>query len=145
MCRRAATAQDLSRNPYLHWILTGRHGEALPRPLTRECFEKARVRLDRLELRQGSIEGLAEEGVRADVFNLSDIFEYMSPPAHEAAYARIVSMARPGARLAYWNMMAPRRAPPTAPVRTRADLEAALRPRDKTFFYRDFVVEEVLQ
>ncbi len=143
MCRQAAITQDPSANPYLHWILTGRHGAVLPRPLTEECFEKARVRLDRLELRQGSIEALADEGVRADAFNLSDIFEYMSPAAHEAAYAKIISMARPGARLAYWNMMAPRRAPRMAPVSRRADVEAALRPRDKAFFYRDFVVEEM--
>jgi S-adenosylmethionine-diacylglycerol 3-amino-3-carboxypropyl transferase len=42
--------------------------------------------------------------------------------------------------------MAPRRAPRAhaARVRARSDLEAALKPRDKAFFYSDFVVEEVL-
>ena len=145
-CRRAAIEQDPSANPYLHWILTGRHGEALPRPLTLECFEGARTRLDRLELFEGSMDALALSGVRADAFNLSDIFEYMAPEAHEQSYARILHMARPGARLAYWNMMTPRRAPAAFAdkVRTRTDLEAALKPRDKAFFYRDFVVEETM-
>jgi S-adenosylmethionine-diacylglycerol 3-amino-3-carboxypropyl transferase len=144
--RHALVEQDPSENPYLHWILTGHHGAVLPRPLTEECFEQVRPRLDRLDLRFMSIEALADEGMRADAFNLSDIFEYMSPQAHEAAYARILAMARPGARIAYWNMMTPRRAPAAAAsrVRTRGDLEAALRPRDKTFFYRDFVIEEAI-
>lgn len=142
----ALVEQDPSENPYLHWILTGRHGEVLPRPLREECFEKARTRLDRLELRLASIEALADEGLKADVFNLSDVFEYMSPQAHETAYARILSVARPGARIAYWNMMTPRRAPASVArrVHARRDLEAALKPRDKAFFYRDFVVEEAI-
>jgi S-adenosylmethionine-diacylglycerol 3-amino-3-carboxypropyl transferase len=144
--RAALVDQDPSFNPYLHWILAGRHGAALPRPLTEECFEKVRTRLDRLDVRLGGVEALGEDGVRADVFNLSDIFEYMSPAAHARAYACILAMARPGARLAYWNMMAPRRAPRSlaSRIRTRADLEAALAPQDKAFFYRDFVVEEVI-
>jgi S-adenosylmethionine-diacylglycerol 3-amino-3-carboxypropyl transferase len=144
--RFALVDQDPSVNPYLHWILTGRHGAVLPRPLTEECFEKVRTRLDRLELRLKSVEALAHEGFKGDVFNLSDVFEYMSPQAHEHAYRRILAMARAGARLAYWNMMAPRRAPAACAdsVRTRFDLEAALKPRDKAFFYRDFVIEEAL-
>lgn len=145
--RHALVAQDPSANPYVHWILTGRHGAALPRALTEECYEKARSRLDRLELRHCSVETLADQGVRADAFNLSDIFEYMSPHAHEAAYGRILTMARPGARLAYWNMMAPRRAPAalTTNVRRRSDLETLLKPKDRAFFYRDFIVEETIQ
>jgi S-adenosylmethionine-diacylglycerol 3-amino-3-carboxypropyl transferase len=144
--RFALVEQDPSVNPYLHWILTGWHGVVLPRPFTEECFEIVRTRLDRLELRLGSVEALCEGGVQADVFNLSDVFEYMSPRAHERAYGRILAMARPGARLAYWNMMAQRRAPPAYAdrVRTRSDLETALKPRDKAFFYRDFVIEEAI-
>ena len=96
-------------------------------------------------MRLKSVEALAHEGFKGDVFNLSDVFEYMSPQAHEHAYRRILAMARAGARLAYWNMMAPRRAPASALVRARTDLETALKPRDKAFFYRDFIVEEVVQ
>ena len=83
--------------------------------------------------------------MRADAFNLSDIFEYMSPEAHAQAYASVLACARPGARIAYWNMMAPRRAPADLADRVTTDpaLEATLRPRDKAFFYRDFVIETV--
>ena len=143
-CRHAGVALDPSQNPYLHWLFTGRHGAALPRPLTQACFEGARDHIDRLELRLGGVETLAEESMQADAFNLSDIFEYMSPAAHAEAYAQILRMARPGARLAYWNMMAPRRAPASAPVHSLTDLAATLKARDKAFFYRDFIVEEVV-
>jgi S-adenosylmethionine-diacylglycerol 3-amino-3-carboxypropyl transferase len=50
----------------------------------------------------------------ADGFNLSDIFEYMSPDMFETVYESILDAANPGARLVYWNMMAPRRVPPHA-------------------------------
>lgn len=56
----------------------------------------------------------------AAAFNLSDIFEYMSPAAHEAAYRSVLDCARPGARIAYWNMMVPRRAPASLLQRLRA-------------------------
>jgi S-adenosylmethionine-diacylglycerol 3-amino-3-carboxypropyl transferase len=146
LTRRALIDQDPSENPYLHWILKGRHGAALPRALRPEAFDVIRNRLDRLELRLCTVEQLAEEGIKADAFNLSDIFEYMSPPAHEAAYRSILAAARPGARIVYWNMMAPRRVPQAlAPSVRRLDaLEQTLKPRDRAFFYNDFVVEEVV-
>jgi S-adenosylmethionine-diacylglycerol 3-amino-3-carboxypropyl transferase len=146
LTRKALVEQDPSVNPYLFWILTGRHGRDLPRALREEQFDMIRGRLDRLEARLCTVETLAEEGVKADAFNLSDIFEYMSPDAHEAAYGSILATANPGARIAYWNMMAPRRVPAAHAdrVKTNAELEAKLKPLDKAFFYRDFVVEEVL-
>jgi S-adenosylmethionine-diacylglycerol 3-amino-3-carboxypropyl transferase len=145
LTREALVNQDPSQNPYLAWILTGRHFEALPRALRPEQFELIRERTDRLELRHGSVESLAEAGIRADAFNLSDIFEYMSPSAHEKAYADVLAASRPGARLAYWNMMAPRRAPATFAARVIDHVERAqaLKKNDRAFFYRDFILEEV--
>jgi len=145
LTRKALVDQDPSINPYLHWILEGTHGAALPRALELERYETIRERLDRLEVRLCTVETLAEEGVKADAFNLSDIFEYMSPEAHETAYGTILAASRPGARIAYWNMMAPRRVPAAlaSRVTTNADLEAKLKPLDKAFFYSDFVIEDV--
>jgi S-adenosylmethionine-diacylglycerol 3-amino-3-carboxypropyl transferase len=142
---QALVEQDPSQNPYLFWILNGRHGEVLPRALRPERFDLIRERLDRLELHEVPIEALAEAGVRAHAFNLSDIFEYMGPDAHGHAYATVLDAAAPGARIAYWNMMAPRSAPAPHQGRVRRDagLEAQLKPLDKAFFYRDFVIEAV--
>ena len=145
LTRKALVEQDPSANPYLHWILKGTHGEILPRALQADRYETIRSRLDHLEVRLCTVETLAEEGVKADGFNLSDIFEYMSPQAHTNAYATILAASNPGARIVYWNMMAPRRAPAAHSARVQANVEAEARLKalDKAFFYSDFVIEVV--
>ena len=111
-----------------------------------EHFETICARLDRLDIRQGTLEAFVSTGEKADGFNLSDIFEYMTLDTFATVYGSILDAAKPGARLVYWNMMAPRRVPPGfAPrVRRMADVEARGKAADKAFFYSDFVVEEVL-
>ena len=144
--RHAAVDLDPSENPYLHWILKGHHGQALPLAWRAEHYDTIAGRLDRLERRHGPVEALAAAGQRADGFNLSDIFEYMDLPAFRRVYADILRCANPGARLVYWNMMAPRRVPPDLEdrIRTCTDAEQRGKAADKAFFYTDFVVEEVL-
>ncbi|MEL6643395.1 MAG: DUF3419 family protein [Pseudomonadota bacterium] len=143
----AAVDTDPSQNPYLHWILTGTHGAALPMAWRAEHYETIRNRLDRLDIRLGSLEAFVSTGERAAGFNLSDIFEYMSPDVFEEVYGTILNAAQPGARLVYWNMMAPRRVPErfASSIRTLVSLEDELKARDMAFFYSDFVVEEVLE
>ena len=137
---------DAANNPYLHWILKGTHGAALPLAWRPEHFETIKSRLDRLDIRQGALETLVESGVKADGFNLSDIFEYMSEDVFAAVYSSILAASNPGARLVYWNMMVPRRVPEAHAVRVRRlDGEIARgKAADKAFFYSDFVVEQVL-
>lgn len=143
--RHAAVDLDPAENPYLHWILTGTHGVALPMAWRAAHFATIRDRLDRLDIRHGSLEAFVSTGERADGFNLSDIFEYMSPDVFGAVYGSVLGAANPGARLVYWNMMAPRRVPAAfaSRVMRREDLEARGKAADKAFFYSDFVVEEV--
>lgn len=142
----AAVTCDPVSNPYLYWIMNARHDDHLPMAWRAENYETIRGRLDRLDVRHGALEVFASTGEKADGFNLSDIFEYMSPDVFEAVYGNLLDAAKPGARLVYWNMMAPRRVPPahTSRIATRVDLEAAGKATDKAFFYSDFVVEDVL-
>ena len=144
--RHAAVDCDPADNPYLHWILKGTHGDALPMTWRAEHYAVIKARLDRLDIRPGSLEGFVSTGEKADGFNLSDIFEYMSPDVFAQVYATILQAASPGARLVYWNMMAPRRVPDAlaAQVNRLTDVEDAQKQRDKAFFYSDFVVEEVI-
>jgi S-adenosylmethionine-diacylglycerol 3-amino-3-carboxypropyl transferase len=60
--------------------------------------------------------------------------------------AKLVNCARPGARLAYWNMLAPRTRPKSmaAKLRPRTELAERLHREDKAFFYSRFVLEEVM-
>jgi S-adenosylmethionine-diacylglycerol 3-amino-3-carboxypropyl transferase len=145
--RHALRELDPAANPYVHWILTGTHGAALPLALRPEHFEAIRSRLDRLEWHCQSVEEfLAQSPERSfDRFNLSDMFEYVSPEHYHRMLEGLVRAGRPGARLAYWNMLAPR----ARPERMRDllvpldNLAARLHGADRAFFYSAFRVEQV--
>lgn len=146
--RHALTMLDPAQNPYLQWILLGQHGPALPYTLRPENFAAIRANLDRLEWRCQSLEEFLHEcgPDTIDAFNLSDIFEYMAPANYHALLEQLATSGRPGARLVYWNMLAPRRRPQALAHRLRVlnQLAAELFQQDKAFFYSDFVVEEVV-
>jgi len=143
--RHALVELDPARNPYLHWILTGTHGAELPLALRAEHFTTIRDRLDRLSWRLGSLEDAARDLGGVDRWNLSDIFEYMSPAATAEALTRLVEASRPGARLLYWNMLAPRSRPDALAGRLDPvpGLGERLLARDQAFFYSSVVVEQV--
>lgn len=150
--RHALTRLDPTTNPYLHWILTGTHGATLPWALRAENFDAIRSRLDRLEWHEQTLEAFLDDeralggAGRVDKVNLSDIFEYMSPANTEALLTRLVEASRPGGRLAYWNMLAPRSRPDTLAdrLKPRPDIALPLFAQDKAYFYSAFVVEEVI-
>lgn len=142
--RWAITRLPVRTNPYFRAILAGGFvPEALPRWLRPEHLPAIRARLGRVRLVHGPVE--SADG-RYDAFNLSDIFEYMPPAECTRVYGALLERASPGARLAYWNMLAPRRRPEAfaARVRERADEAEALHARDRAWFYRAFRLEEVL-
>jgi S-adenosylmethionine-diacylglycerol 3-amino-3-carboxypropyl transferase len=146
--RHALVALNPAENPYMHWILTGAHGAALPWALRAENFERIRGRLDRLETHELTLEAFLERerGTRVEKFNLSDIFEYMSADNTAGLLERLADASCPGGRLAYWNMLAPRSRPESLAhrLRPREDIARALLAQDKAFFYSALVVEEVL-
>jgi S-adenosylmethionine-diacylglycerol 3-amino-3-carboxypropyl transferase len=140
--RQALVAQDPSANPYLAWILTGTHGAALPLALREEHFTTIRDRLDRVECRRGALDNVLPAGLQADGWNLSDIFEYMSPAEHLAAYRHILDATSPGGRLVYWNMLTPRACPDSLAPNVLCHDTASLHSEDKAFFYRALRIEE---
>jgi S-adenosylmethionine-diacylglycerol 3-amino-3-carboxypropyl transferase len=147
--RHALTELDPSANPYVHWILTGEHGDALPYALRPEHFETIRGNLDCLEWHGVSLEAYLSRSARNsfDRFNLSDVFEYVSRDHYERVLRAVVRCSRPGARLAYWNLLVPRRRPRQMASRLRAldDIARTLHCRDRAFFYNAFRLEEVQQ
>lgn len=144
--RHALVALDPRENPYLQWILTGRHSTALPFALREENFEAIRASLDRLEWRREPLEKFLLSDEKFDRFNLSDIFEYISLESYHHLLDRLILSSRSRARLAYWNMLAHRQRPLSVADRVRPlnNLAAALHQQDKAFFYSAFVVEEVM-
>jgi S-adenosylmethionine-diacylglycerol 3-amino-3-carboxypropyl transferase len=146
--RYALTALDPAANPYLQWILTSTHTTALPYALRPENFSAIRRNLDRLEWSCSSIEEYLDShrALRIDRFNLSDIFEYMSPENYRQLLERLLAASQPGARLAYWNMLTPRSRPEALASRLRPleELAKQLFAQDKAWFYNRFVLEEVI-
>jgi S-adenosylmethionine-diacylglycerol 3-amino-3-carboxypropyl transferase len=146
--RHALTVLDPAENPYLQWILTGQHLTALPYALRPENFDAIRQNLDRLEWHCVSLENFLEQvGENAiDRYNLSDIFEYLSPDNYHQLLQRLVAAGRPGGRLAYWNMLVPRSRPAfmADQLQPLTTLGQTLHAQDKAFFYSAFIVEEIL-
>ena len=146
--RHAVTELNPADNPYLQWIMTGRHTTALPLALRPEHFDTIRANLDRLEWHCQSIEDFLDTQPphSIDRFNLSDIFEYMSEENTSRLLARLVAHGRPGGRLAYWNMLAPRSRPESlaGQLRPLTELAHKLHWQDKAFFYSRFVIEEIV-
>jgi S-adenosylmethionine-diacylglycerol 3-amino-3-carboxypropyl transferase len=145
--RHALTVLDPSANPYLSWILTGSHSDALPHALRAENFELIRDRLDRLEWHEAAIEDLlaSRRLPVIDRMNLSNVFEYIAPARFRTLLDGLADAARSGSRMLYWNMIVPRRGADVVPHRLRelGDLSAQLFARDKVFFYSALRVEEV--
>ncbi len=143
---------DPSTNPFLQYIVFGHyldleHGHPYLAP---QHFETLRDRLDRLEVVCAEMEGYlgtCEPGAFTG-YNLSDIFEWMSGDLHERVYRAIVRTAAPGATLAYWNNLVPRSAPASllesGAATTDRELAARLHDADRSFLYRDFHVDTVV-
>lgn len=141
--RHALTQLPLHRNPYAAYIMTGSYtADALPLYLRADAWEPIRARLDRVRLLRTPAQ---QAPGLFDAYNLSDIFEYMPPDVHESTYRTLVGKARLGARLAYWNMLAPRSVPRSleARVQPRRELAQSLHARDAAWFYSAFHVDEV--
>lgn len=138
---------DPAHNPYLQWLVYGRFQDVLPHVWRAENFEAIRGNLDRLELRVASVENWLETAAdrSIDRFNMSDVFEYLSEGASDRVFENIARCARPGARIAYWNMMVPRRRPARLAARLYTlDAESrCLQQRALTFFYGGFWVDEM--
>jgi S-adenosylmethionine-diacylglycerol 3-amino-3-carboxypropyl transferase len=145
--RHALTVLDPAANPYLQWILLGRHGTALPFALRPQNFEAIRANLDHLEWHCQSVEDYlaAHPDLVVDAYNLSDIFEYMSEENYQVLLEKVMARGRPGGRLAYWNMLVPRSRPEHMASRLHplTQLADRLHHEDKAFFYSRFVVEEI--
>lgn len=137
----ALTVLPTHNNPYLEYILMGNFRRSLPPYLEPERLARIRKNLDCVSLQEGTVE--QADGM-FDGFNLSDIFEYLSPAAVVSVYGALLAKARPGARFAYWNMLVPRSVPEkfSQQVCSHEDAAARLHASDRAFFYRRFVLEE---
>ncbi|MCW6035491.1 BtaA family protein [Spirulina subsalsa FACHB-351] len=142
----ALTQLNPAENPYLQWILTGYHPQALPFALRPENFDPIRDHLNRLEWHNSALEDFLSQNPHLSInrYNLSNIFEYMSPDNSQKLLQQIIQQSPPGSRLLYWNLFVPRCRPDSlaADLRPLSDLANTLFQQDKAFFYQALVIEE---
>jgi S-adenosylmethionine-diacylglycerol 3-amino-3-carboxypropyl transferase len=129
-------------NYFLAQILLGRYvdEDAVPEYLKACNFETIRSRLDRITEVTADI-GAAVEGLEprsVDCFALSNVFEYSPRCVFERTCAALERAARPGARFALRNLLAPRRLADVPAFKVDASLGARLRDADRGFIYSGF-------
>lgn len=136
-------------NPYLSYILLGRHDseESLPLYVRKASFEIIRKRLERVVPVVSSCEQffptLEESGI--DRFNFSNIFEWMSQQAFTDILRQAVRVGTDGARLVYRNLLVRRERPDVLAgvIAREQELAASILGRDHSFIYNNYVVERI--
>ena len=147
--KHALTEISIKTNPYLQWMMRGQFGD-LERAhlyLSKDGHGKLREARGRITLVLQELEQhlpSVKPGTYS-AFNYSNLFEYVSPEQHEALLKLSVTAARPGARIAYWNLLVPRSRPASlaTSLQRHEDEAAAWLQRDRAFVYGGFHLETV--
>lgn len=144
-------AQELSstraqENNILRYNLTANFGNLLPHYLQPENFQSIKNNLGALHLELGFTDVALKKYGNMDYMNLSNIFEYMDIPTFEAVGKELVENLNPEGRLAYWNLMVPRKISEILPNNLihLEKLSQELSSKDKGFFYKQFIVEQMI-
>lgn len=133
-------------NPYVNYILLNNFDYALPHFAKEENFNIIKRNIDALDIKTGTINNAAKNsGMKFDCFNLSDIFEYMDEGLFKEISLELLSSANADAKFCYWNMMVDRRISKILQknFEYKKELSQELYLKDRAFFYKDFIVDEV--
>lgn len=127
-------SKEAQHNFILHFTLCGNYGEEIPSYVEAGNYERIRRNLKQLRLYSGYIQNASSTYGQFHKMNLSDIFEYLDKPAFETLGREIASTLYPGGRMAYWNLMVPRRISSLdRSINYLADLSESLSKQDKGF------------
>lgn len=147
--RHALTDLPVDRNFFVQWMLGGgfRDLEQAHPYLSTEGHAALKAAADRVRLVHASLEEFLEKVPPGSfsAFNYSNLFEYVPAAHHRRLLELTIRAARPGARVAYWNLLVDRHRPPELADRLerREDEAAALLSRDRAFVYGGFQLEVV--
>ncbi len=136
-------SKNAQMNFILHFNLNGNFGQLLPHYLQRENYENIRSNIDRLKIMEGYAQDTISTYGNFDGMNLSNIFEYMDEQLFRETAVALINGINKGGRLAYWNLMVPRRisALLSGTVEYKQELSSSLSKIDKGFFYKQFIVD----
>ncbi|NJM16247.1 MAG: DUF3419 family protein [Bacteroidales bacterium] len=96
------------QNYFLQFILTGKFNTSLPHYAREQNFLQIKSAIDRISTFHGMVEDVFNEHGGFNKFNLSNIFEYMSPAMFAAVSRQLVINSAAESVFAYWNLMVPR-------------------------------------
>lgn len=148
--RRGLTTIDNANNYFLDYILNGKftNQDLLPSYLLAKNFAYLKNNLERIRLVCTDINTYLQQQPAAtfSAFNLSDVFEYMSPSLFKKTMANILRVSGAGARIAFWHLFIPR---PLIPawqdfLKPRSQRSEKLYQQSRTFFYGGFQLWELL-
>jgi S-adenosylmethionine-diacylglycerol 3-amino-3-carboxypropyl transferase len=133
------------QNCILRYNLTGSFGPLLPHYLQPENLKKIKTNIHKLQLMEGYAQDAHAVYGTFQYMNLSDIFEYMNNEVFQKTATQLVTAAASGGRLAYWNLMVPRRISEVAikKCQYQEELSTRLSSKDKGFFYNRFIIDEI--
>lgn len=132
-------------NFILQYNLTSSFGTNYPHYLQEENYATIKRNIDRLKLHKGYAEEAIQKYGKFDSMNLSDIFEYLDKNTFKKVAANLIDGCNNEARIAYWNLMVPRRISEIIPEKTTyyQEISQRLSNKDKGFFYNQFIIDEI--
>ena len=149
--KHALTEIPIKSNPYLNWILTGHYpnlDQSHPY-LTKAGIAACKSGDTKVTFVYQNLATYLESAKpnSFSAFNYSNIFEYLSPEAHLHILKLTHRAAKPGARVAYWNLFVPRSCPLELQdlYVCHRQKASSLLTQDRAFFYGDFQLEEVVK
>jgi S-adenosylmethionine-diacylglycerol 3-amino-3-carboxypropyl transferase len=144
MAEQHLKSTHAQQNFILNYTLTGSFQNELPHYAQEKNYSKIKANIDKLITHEGVAENAFQQYGKFHYFNLSNIFEYMDETVFQQVIDSFKGGMEPGAQLAYWNLMVPRRISETDPseFKYHESLSKQLSEKDKGFFYNQFIVDE---
>lgn len=145
--RHAMREIPVASNYFLQYMAIGKYKTAAPPYLDAQYLEALRFHAQRIRIVTADLRSFLKTAPSGafSKFYLSDVFEFFSTEDYETAFSDVVRVARPGARLCYYNNLVVRSHPKSlAPlIQSEDDLAQHLYWQDRSFVYRSVVVEKV--
>ena len=135
----AIVSELASDNHILRYCLTGSYQELRPYYMQPENFELIKDNISKLEFKAGLIHEIDPSEDQFDLFNLSNIFEYMDNSTFKTVVEDLNEIASPSAKFGYWNLMVTRSIPNVV-SHVKSQLPIGT---DKGFFYNRFCIDEL--
>ena len=137
-------------NFFLHYSLAGEYGSDLPPYLQENGYLRLReVSASKMLVETGNLLNYLTSAP-ANVFskfNLSDIFEALSPADNDTLWGEIIRTAKKGAVVVYWTNLVQRSYPPHLAnhIHTEETQLNKLRAKDRVFFYDAFHAHTIIK